>query len=104
MHEFIAHDQYLLKCVISPDINTLVTTSADKSIRVWNTTSWELVRSLTQHQKWVWDAVFSADSSYLVSVSSDTQARLWDIRSGQSIKTLSGHNLAVTCVALNDNH
>ena len=31
-----AHSGYLLKCVISPDVNRLVTCSADKTVKVWN--------------------------------------------------------------------
>lgn len=102
MKEFQAHDQYLLKSVISPDVGTLATTSADKTIRLWNTSTWELERTLAQHQRWVWDAVFSADSLYLVTVSSDQCGKLWDLRSGEVIRNYAGHNLAVTCVALND--
>jgi G protein beta subunit-like protein len=122
VYEFQAHDQYLLKCVLSPDANSLATTSADKTIRLWrvfNTVNssrssdsggsngpceCELIRSLSQHQKWVWDAVFSADSFYLVSVSSDLSGKLWDLRTGSVIQNYSGHNLAVTCVALHDSN
>jgi G protein beta subunit-like protein len=50
----------------------------------------------------VWDAVFSADSLYLVSASSDQSAKLWDLRTGEVARHYSAHNLAVTCVALND--
>lgn len=37
--EFQAHEDYLLKCVIAPDSRTLATTSADKSVKLWNITS-----------------------------------------------------------------
>ena len=100
--DFQAHTDYLLKCVISPDINVVATTSADKTIKLWST-SGKLETTLAQHQRWVWDAVFSADSLYLVSASSDYSARLWDLRTGEVIRLYSaGNNLAVTCVALND--
>jgi len=100
--DFQAHNDYLLKCVISPDINVVATTSADKTIKLWST-SGKLETTLAQHQRWVWDAVFSADSLYLVSASSDYSARLWDLRTGEVIRLYSaGNNLAVTCVALND--
>ena len=102
VQEFQAHDQYLLKCVLSPDVGTLATTSADKSIRLWNTATWELTKTMSQHQRWVWDAAFSADSLYLVSVSSDMVGKLWDLRGGDAIRNYNGHSLAVTCVALND--
>lgn len=101
-HEFQAHDDYMLKCVVSPDANTLATTSADKTIKLWNTATWALERTLVQHVRWVWDAVFSADSLYLVSASSDQSAKLWDLRTGEVARHYSAHNLAVTCVALND--
>ena len=104
---FRAHDNYLLKCIISPDMNSIVTTSADHSIRQWKVAApslGEQLRCLTHHQRWVWDAVFSADSSYLVSASSDQTAKLWDLRSGEVIRNYMGHSLAVTCVDLNDNN
>jgi target of rapamycin complex subunit LST8 len=133
---FKAHEDYLLKCLISPDMATLATTSADHSIKLWKLRQggvsgsnpgpdeggvpmtqhgggdkdkdkdkdMPLVKSLTHHQRWVWDAVFSADSSYMVSASSDQSAKLWDLRSGDVIRNYLGHNLAVTCVALNDSN
>lgn len=100
--EFQAHDDYLLRCVISPDCSQLATTSADKTVKLWNTSTWECKQTLKNHQRWVWDAVFSADSLYLVTASSDQSAKLWDLRSGEVLKNYEGHNLAVTCVCLND--
>mmetsp|Transcript_5310 Transcript_5310/g.5464 ORF Transcript_5310/g.5464 Transcript_5310/m.5464 type:complete len:304 (-) Transcript_5310:200-1111(-) len=100
--EYQAHNEYLLKCVVSPDNSTVVTTSADRSAKLWSTSSWNLTRTLAQHHRWVWDAVFSADSSYMVTASSDQCGKLWDLRSGEVIRNYVGHNLAVTCVALND--
>lgn len=100
--DFQAHDDYLLKLVVSPDTQTLATTSADKTIKLWNTKTWQCERALVGHQRWVWDAVFSADSLYLVSASSDQSAKLWDLRTGDVIRNFQGHSLAVTCVALND--
>lgn len=35
MHSFKAHGRYLLKCAFSPDSQRLVTTSADKTARLW---------------------------------------------------------------------
>jgi WD40 repeat protein len=45
---FQAHDEYLLKCVLSQDIKLLATTSADKTIKLWNTATWELHSVLAQ--------------------------------------------------------
>ena len=44
----------------------MVTTSADKTAHVYNTSDFSLVLTLADsQQKWVWDAAFSADSQYL---------------------------------------
>lgn len=103
MQEFQAHDDYLLKCLISPDMKLIATTSADKSIKLWDFAEpGKLVKVLTKHQRWVWDCVFSADSQYLISASSDQSAKLWDIEKGEVVRNYVGHTLAVTCVVLND--
>eukprot|EP00954_Amorphochlora_amoebiformis_P024246 1365185-Amorphochlora_amoeboformis.AAC.1 len=68
LHKIEAHDTYCLKALISPDVKYLATTSADKTIKIWNISKkFELEKTLVGHQRWVWDCCFSADSQYLVS-------------------------------------
>jgi len=103
LHKFDAHPTYILKCVLSPDGKTLATTSADKTISLWNVEkNFELERTLTGHQAWVWDCAFSADSAYLVSASSDRTGKLWDLKTGDIIVDYKGHTKALTAIALND--
>lgn len=45
-NEIKAHDTYLLKCVLSPNVEKLVTTSADKTVKVWDTKTWTHQRTL----------------------------------------------------------
>ena len=52
--DFQAHDDYLLKCVVSPDCTQLATTSADKTVKLWNTSTWKRKQTIRAHQKWVW--------------------------------------------------
>ncbi|CAM9636059.1 unnamed protein product [Chrysoparadoxa australica] len=101
--QFQAHEGYLLKTVLSPNVAHLVTTGSDKSAKVWEVgNDWKLLHTLQQHQRWVWDAVFSADSSYLVTASSDHTAKLWEVSSGEVLRNYIGHGNSLTCVALND--
>ncbi len=102
--EFKAHDDYLLKCVFSPNMKVLCTTSSDHTIKIWDCDCLEAppISTLAHHQKWVWDGAFSSDSNYLVSASSDQSAKLWDLRTNEVIRNFIGHQLAVTCVALSD--
>jgi target of rapamycin complex subunit LST8 len=119
-----AHQNYMLRHVLSPDVKHLATASADTTIRLWsiqspakqnmpdeapsshathaNAYNVSLDKTLTGHQRWVWDCAWSADSEYLVSASSDQTAKLWDRRSGEAIRTYQGHHKAAVCVALND--
>ena len=94
---------YCLHGKIAPDCRHLVTTSSDGMAKLWDTTTWELTNTLP-NQKWVWDAAFCADSSYLVTASSDAVARLWNLRTGEVVRQYRGHQMAVTCVALNDSN
>jgi len=100
---FFAHETgYCIKAKISPDCRSLVTTGSDRTARIWDTSTWQLTKTLGQHQQWVWDATFSADSSYLVTACSDHSARLWSLKTGEVVRQYTGHQSCVSCVALND--
>ncbi|KAI7860611.1 WD40-repeat-containing domain protein [Circinella umbellata] len=101
--KFTAHNDYILRCLLSPDTKLLATCSADKTVKIWSTEEdFKLVLTLTGHQRWVWDCAFSADSAYLVTASSDHVSRLWELGQGETIRQYNGHHKAAVCVALND--
>lgn len=101
---FQAHEKYLTRVLLSPDVRHLATCSADATVKIWSTSRYEfaLEKTLVGHQRWVWDAAFSADSAYLVTASSDHVARLWELASGETVRQYNGHHRAAVCVALND--
>ncbi|KAL5486114.1 LST8 [Sanghuangporus weigelae] len=103
--KFQAHNKYLTRCLLSPDVRYLATCSADTTIKIWSIgRNWEfkLEKILQGHQRWVWDCAFSADSAYLVTASSDHVARLWEMASGETVRQYNGHHKAVVCCALHD--
>ena len=109
IRQFRAHTEvpgtYVLQARIAPDCRHLVTTGSDGFAKLWDTTTWDLHRSLehkSEGHNWVWDAAFCADCSYLVTACSDKIVRLWNLQCSTIAKTYTGHDRGVTCVALND--
>ncbi|XP_065680195.1 target of rapamycin complex subunit lst8 [Hydra vulgaris] len=98
-----AHNKYGLKCLFSPDSNFLVTTSADSSLKIWNTTDFSLLKTLTDPSgRWVWDCSFSEDSHYIITATSDGVGRLWNIDKEEIIREYTGHQKAIICLAFRD--
>ncbi|MFZ1026494.1 MAG: hypothetical protein WAN66_09780 [Limnoraphis robusta] len=58
----------------------MVSGSADKTIKVWNLETGELIRTLTGHRYWwVRSVSISNDSKTIVSGSDDNTIKVWNI-------------------------
>lgn len=98
-----AHEKAGLKCLFSPDSCLLATTSADQTIKIWQTSDFTLKSTLKEpQQRWVWDCAFSEDSQYLVTVSSDCNARLWSLEQEEVVRKYQGHQKALVSLAFKD--
>ena len=72
----------------------------DRTVKVWETQSGNLVRNLTGHTSGVFCVSWSPNGSWLVSCGGhdlhsaepgDMTLRIWDLESGQPVRTLVGH-------------
>jgi WD40 repeat protein len=81
--------------VFSPDGQRIVTSSWDKTARVWSSASGQVLVTLQGHTDKVWSASFSPDGQRIVTVSEDQTARVWNAASGQVLVTLQGDTDAV---------
>ena len=88
-----------MSVAFSADGSRIVSGSDDKTSRVWDATTGELIRTLEGHSGWVMSVAFSADGSRIVSGSSDKTSRVWDATTGQLLRTLEGHSGLVMSVA-----
>ncbi|KAL6805265.1 hypothetical protein J3E68DRAFT_441760 [Trichoderma sp. SZMC 28012] len=64
---------------ISPDDQSLVTSSADGVMAIWNTGNWLLRRKLIGHRDKVLCVEFSPDGRHMASASQDGTIGIWDL-------------------------
>src|ERR1700761_8810793 len=83
----------------SPDGAWLSTASEDKTARVWNAGTGELLHALTGHEDAVVAAPFSRDGNMLATARRDSTTRLWDVARGACVHVLNGHTGIVSAVA-----
>jgi len=96
---FLKEDTVVYSCAYSPDGKTLALSLLSGDIKVYSTSSWDHVRTLTGHTNLVWSIAYSPNGTQIISVSSDKTARLWDVEAGACITILIGHSGCVNGVA-----
>lgn len=86
----------------SPDGKLLVTTSNDRTARLWSvdpkSDSFTVKYQLVEHEGEVTGAAFSPDSSFVATVGKDRTARVWDVNTGLRIAVLRGHTSPVNTI------
>jgi hypothetical protein len=80
----------------TPSYPVLITGSYDKTIKVWNLDTGEVVRTLLGHTRSVRALQF--DQAMLVTGSSDKTLRVWNWRTGECLRVLEGHTQGVSCL------
>lgn len=92
----------LVYCVaISPDGSTIASGSYDKSIKIWDTFTGILLRTLTDNVGRVHSVAYSPNGNRIVSVSNDYYTytiNIWDINDGMLLHSLTGHTSSVHSV------
>lgn len=84
---------------ISPNGQFLASGYEDKTIRLWNLETGEIISTLMGHSQSVKSVAFSPNGTILATGSDDQTVKLWDWKNDQEIYTLSGHSHAVKSVA-----
>lgn len=67
-------------------------------VRIWDTSTWQVVHTLKKHTGSVNSVAFSPDSRRLASAGSDRTVRIWDTETGVELSTLRGHTQFVVGV------
>ncbi|KAI0075257.1 miller-Dieker lissencephaly protein [Panus rudis PR-1116 ss-1] len=77
----------------------LATGSRDKTIKIWDVQSGQMLRTLAGHDNWVRAIVFHPTGKFLLSASDDYTIRVWELATGRCIKVVQAHSHFVTCLA-----
>ena len=86
-----AHHTRIHGLVFSPDGRRLVSTSSDRTARIWDVQTGQLERQLDGHFDEVFAAAFHPDGRRLATAGRDRIIRLWDPDTGEQVSQLRGH-------------
>ncbi len=99
LHTLEEHTSRVCSVAFSPNGRLLASGSNDRTVRLWEVASGQVVRTLEGHTWLVNSIAFSPDGRLLASGSHDKTVRLWEVASGQAVRTLEGHTDWVISVA-----
>ncbi len=97
------HTGRVLSVAFSPTGHLLASTGTDRTIKLWNSDTGHLLKTLQGHQSWGWAIAFHPQGHLLASASYDQTVKLWDITTGNCLQTLQGHDSSVLAVAFSPN-
>ena len=83
----------------SQDGRFAVSTSYDKTAKLWDAGSWRTIATLSGHTAPVKLAFFSPDTKYVVTAADDNTARIWETTKGTLISELRGHTNLIKTLA-----
>jgi WD40 repeat protein len=100
VHTLAGHSGWVSFATFSPDGSRVVTASDDRTARLWDGRTGEVLATLAGHPGAVVSAAFSPDGLRIVTASKNGDAahgdaRLWDGRTGEPLGTLAGHTWGV---------
>lgn len=81
----------------------LLSSSADKTVRLWSLDTWQCVVVYKGHDRPVWDLRWGPFGHYFVTGGSDRTARLWVTDHIRQQRIFVGHDQDVDCVCFHPN-
>ena len=98
-HRLTGHTGTVWTVSVSGDGKQLLTSSDDKTLRLWDTDTGNCLRVFEGHTDLIIGAALSPDGKRVLSGSSDRTVRLWDATTGKELRKYEGHTDQVLSVA-----
>lgn len=95
-----SHSDKVRGVAFSPDGRIVASASADTRIKLWDTASGALLRTLTGHRDRVEVVAFSPDGRFLASVAQDRTIRTWNAATGLPLRMFSVADEEIVAMAI----
>jgi WD40 repeat protein len=93
------HSDTVLGLQFSPTGDTIASSAADKTIRLLDVASAQVIRSLEGHTHHVLGIAWQDDGQTIASASADKTVKIWNTETGEQRRTISGFSKEITAVA-----
>lgn len=97
-HQIHAHDGGCAAIVFGNSSSTLASGGQDKTIKIWDTDTGSLRRTLSGGLGSILDLAITSDNSSIIAASSSNNLYIWNADSGRLNHTLKGHDDKVCAV------
>jgi WD40 repeat protein len=93
-----AHTDTVMGVEFSYDSKKIASASADKFVKVFETSTGKYIRSFEGHTNYVLDVSWKADSLTLASAGADNVIKVWNSETGEQRRTIKGFSKQVASV------
>jgi hypothetical protein len=102
--DMLGHSRSVVSVAFNHDGSRILSGSADKTIKIWDSKTGELLNTLEGHSSSVLSVSFNYDGTKIASGSADSTVKIWDTRTGELLRSLGelgGHLGPVHSVSFN---
>ncbi|PSR16010.1 hypothetical protein C8255_20100 [filamentous cyanobacterium CCP3] len=98
------HEADVLDMLLLKDGQTLITASADQTVRFWDLEGKRALRTLSEHTNTVKTLAMTTDQEILITTGDDRTIRFWNMADGELLVTLSNaHPVPINALEVSNN-